>query len=155
MKRDMEAKWLIIFFDDQLRLGLVSGESPDSFITGGVRYRETGHGDLTAFYDRLEDGSGRLAGVRLYAVRGTEQFLRAVPVRAYVGCFSEEPIIDVLFSSGGTGEVVSTGDQAFGGKWFIGTGGRLALSLDFTYLASGEDDWRALNEATAEWVAIA
>jgi hypothetical protein len=155
MNRDMESKWLIIFFEDQLWLGLVNGESPDSFTARGIEYRETGHGDLTAFYDRLEDRVGRLAGIRLYAVRGTEQFLLAVPETSYVGRFSQEPIMDVYFFPGATEEVVSTGDQAFGGKWFVGTGGRLALSLDFAYLASGEDDWQALNEAAAEWITIA
>lgn len=155
MNQIREAKWLILFFEDHLSLGLVAGESPDSFTARGVEYRETGHGDLTAFYDRLEDRAGKLVGIRLYAVRGTEQFLRAVPLTAYVNRDSDEPIMDVYFSSGASDEVASTGEQAFGGKWFRAAGGRLALSLDFAYLASGEDDWRALNEAVAGWVAIA
>ena len=153
MNREMESKWLIMMFEDQLWLGCVSGESPDSFTAQGIKYMETGHGDLAAFYDRLEDPLGKLVGIRVYAVRGTEQFLRAVPVTSYVSRHSEEPVIDVHFA-GATEEVVSTGDQAFGGKWFIGTEGRVALSIDFTYLASGEDDWRALDEVSAEWVTI-
>jgi hypothetical protein len=155
MNHDMKSKWLILFFEDQLSLGMVNGESPDSFTARGREYRNTGHGDLTTFYDRLEDRAGKLIGIRLYAVRGTEKFLRAVPISLYVVKFSENPIIDVYFSLSATEGVVSTEDQAFGGKWFIGTGGRIALSLDFTYLASGKDDWRALNEAVAEWIDIA
>lgn len=151
----MESKWLIILFEDRLCLGWARGESPDSFTARGVEYRDTEHGDLTAFYDRLENGAGKLVGIRVYAVHGTEQFLRAVPTTPYVRRFSDQPIMDVYLSSAAAEEVASTGDQAFGGKWFIGTGGRRALSLDFAYLASGEDDWRAVYQAAAEWVAIA
>jgi hypothetical protein len=147
---DSDAEWLILVLGDRLRLALPTGASPASFTVDGVWYRDTGDGELTAFHDRLEDRSGRLAGVRVNPTGGGE-WIGRLPSAADLTRPSDLHAVDVSFRPNADGPVTCTGDQAFGAKWFVASGGTIAMSLDFTCLSAGEADRRALLESGADW----
>ncbi|MBB4637559.1 hypothetical protein [Longimicrobium terrae] len=150
MESDLETEWLIMLFDDKLRLAWIRGESPVAFTISERRYEESGHGDLTTFYDRLEDRFGRIAGIRVHPVGKTAGFLRNISTFPYVSRSLDDVGVDIYFRSEAN-HLECTHDQAFGGKWFLASGNFLALSVDFSYLSCGESDRLAMMDAGAEW----
>ena len=63
-----------------------------------------------------------------------------------------------LFLSGTTqADVESTGNQAFGGQCFRGSGGAFAVSIDLGYLLEGPTeaaDLAAIQAASVDWIEL-
>lgn len=146
--------WIIVFFDSELALAGVEHDPGDEFWVDGVHYVDALGSDFVAFYDRLESGSGRLVGIRIWPLEPAEPLLlnrSAMP--AYVRLPEGLDCID-LFLSPDPWDGHTTGDQAFGGRVYKSDSGRLAVSIDLAYLAQSPDDVEAVRTAQVRWTDV-
>lgn len=147
--------WLVMVLGDQLSLALSHSEPAQSFRADGTDFRATRSSTMGAFYDRLVDGHGNLVGVRIAPVMtDADAVLERVPLREYIRQADDEPWFDVYLGSEIRGDAESTGDQAFGGRIYLGGEREMAISLDLGYLATTKEDIEAVKLAPARWVEI-
>jgi hypothetical protein len=152
---------LAIMFADTLTLAFVPSLDIASFIAGGTLYRDVGAGHLVAHYDRLLDANGKLVGLQLWAnpeAAGLGRLLDSLPPRPYLMPQGGSlPVYHVFFRPTPPADLDSSGDQAFGGQLFRGSGGQVALTIDLEYLIGGQTesvDMTALRDAAAIWTDI-
>ncbi len=147
--------WLVMVLGDQLSLALSDSEPAQSFRAEGTAFHATGPSTMSAFYDRLVDQHGNLVGVRIAPImKDADAVLERVPLRQYIRRGGEEPWFDVYLGNGVRADAESTGDQAFGGRIYLGEKGEMAVSLDLGYLATTEQDIEVVKLASARWVEI-
>ena len=147
--------WLVMVFSNQLSLALSDSEPAQSFRADGVAFHATGTSAMSAFYDRLVDQHGELVGVRIAPVmEDAAAVLDRVPPRPYIRRVNQQPWFDVYFGNVVHNDAESDGDQAFGGRFYLGERREMAVSLDLSYLAATERDIEAVKLAPARWVEI-
>jgi hypothetical protein len=145
--------WLLAVFGERLALGMIHGPSPDQFRRGDQVFQNRDHGDLTAFYDRLVDAAGHLVGIRVWPVGRAVEVLTRLPEAVYLRR-PDGQSFEFYFAPVAKEQATSTGDQAFGGKFFETPNDLLAMSLDFSYLAESEEDYNRIHIPTAEWIPV-
>ena len=139
---------LVAVLRPRLTLALLETEPPMEFEIDGVRFRDSGLGDFTGFYDWLREPSGRPVGVRYCpnaeAATRIGQAARVPYVRHDGACF------EIQFSRESPIDQATSDDQSFGGnRIFLSEAGEVALAFETYFLA--EDELRAIREVPAQW----
>lgn len=148
--------WLVMVLEPhRLALAKVAAEPREELTVGGTRYRSLYTGAVAAFYDRILDDAGRLAGVRFWpTAEAPTLWLAKLPRRPYLRVRPDENYFDVYFRRPTYPDASSEGDQAFGGRIYEAAPGQIAISLDLDYLATSTEDLRAVDEALVDWVHV-
>jgi|SRR5690349_8283596 hypothetical protein len=148
--------WLVMALEPQLVLAVSAREPGDELVLDSIRYHSSDEGAVTGFYDRILNDAGRFAGIRIWPMaERAEALMAALPERPYLRVAPREGCVDVYFDGPPYPNASSEGDQAFGGRFYRGAGGHIAISLDLGYLADSEEDLQAVQSARVRWATLA
>jgi hypothetical protein len=147
-----DERCLVMVFRSRLGLALVSADPGGEFVAGGDRFRAVSETYLTAFYDRVQDQSGKLVGLEITPVEGAEFLVASISPFEYVQPLEEGRRARIFFAGRIRGNANSSAEQAFGGRVYRSTRGELAISLDLDWLDSS--DIRAIKSSPADWLAV-
>ncbi len=139
---------LVAALGPRLTLALLETGPPSEFELDGVRFRDSGLGDFTGFYDWLRDREGRPVGVRYCPAVSTAAQMSRVAAVPYVRRDGE--CLEIRFGDRVPIDYAASDDQSFGGnRLFVSDAGGIALSFETYFLA--EEELRAIREAQAHW----
>jgi hypothetical protein len=147
--------WLVMFLEPKLAFATTPTEPGEEFTANGARYGSVYSGAVAAFYDRILDDAGRLAGVRFCpTAENLEALFAKLPARPYLRVASGASYFDVYFRGPPYPRGSSEGDQAFGGRVYEAAPGKVAVSLDLGYLATSPDELDAVRTAAVRWITL-
>lgn len=130
--------WLVMIFGRVLGIGFAPPSLENAFRVANVAYRCTDPDFLTAFVDRLVDDDDRLMGFYVSAVSKSgfdlvNDALHAPYLKHHDGA------LEVWLSEAPMSEAHNAGEQAFGGRVFLGTDNTMAMTIDASGLLSPKD----------------
>lgn len=147
------ARLLLTFLRSSLAVAVLPEHPGMSFTQGDQRFTESGHGDLTGFYDWLRDASGTLLGVRYWPLREVDFPRDAVRHLPYVAVSDEDPSIEIYFSTRRDFEPGLSVDQDFGENTvYVSDDGDYAVSFGTHWLE--EADLHRIRSYGVDWVTV-
>ena len=134
----VQRECLVLILGETLTI-LIQQTWPVSLLRhAGREYADTGHGEVTGFYDWLRNANGDLLGVRYTPFESTEFVLEALAAKEYVRVVPRK-FIEIYFGGAKHPDERRSNDQAFLYAALLSGGDEtLALALGTEELTSAD-----------------
>ena len=144
---------LIFFLREDLTMALVKADPGDRFNVDQLQFITLVDTDLTAFFDRVLDDSGRLVAIQLMPLAADELVAEAVSRLPYGSLRPGAKSMRIILHEHPPEHSSRSDDQAFGGRIYRADNGELAISIHTEWLS--EADMQSIRETAANWIEVA